>query len=143
MFVLQKSGVNHAGSDKASGHLENAVSPSEHRHQASSSVQTSAQTAASEPPKTPKKSESKTDPEIGIWVTSYGVYYFKFSNLGVHLQLLHSLLKSLSRVPDVDAFHNLLICLKLLVLNAESLESANKEQKGFLIYCLEKLLIPK
>ena len=43
---------------------------------------------------TPKKSESKTDPEIGIWVTSYGVYYFKFSNLGVHLQLFHSLLKS-------------------------------------------------
>jgi protein unc-79 len=42
----------------------------------------------------PKKSESKTDPEIGIWVTSYGVYYFKFSNLGVHLQFFHSLLKS-------------------------------------------------
>jgi hypothetical protein len=44
----------------------------------------------------PKKSESKTDPEIGIWVTSYGVYYFKFSNLGVHLQLFHSLLKSIN-----------------------------------------------
>ena len=42
----------------------------------------------------PKKSESKTYPEIGIWVTSYGVYYFKFSNLGVHLQFFHSLLKS-------------------------------------------------
>jgi hypothetical protein len=49
----------------------------------------------------------------------------------------------LSRVPDVDAFNNLLLCIKLLVINAETLEAANKEQKGFLIYCLEKLLIPR
>lgn len=92
---------------------------------------------------TPKKSESKTDPEVGIWVTSYGVYYFKFSNLQPHLQLLHSLLKELYRVPDVDAFYNLLVCLKMLIVHADCLELANKEQKGFLIYCLEKLLIPK
>jgi hypothetical protein len=92
---------------------------------------------------TPKKAASKTDPDTGIWVTSYGVYYFKFSQLQVHHQLLHSMLKELYRVPDVDAFQNLLICLKRLILHADSLESANKEQKGFLIYCLEKLLIPK
>ena len=49
----------------------------------------------------------------------------------------------LGRVPDVDAFNNLLLCIKLLVINAETLEAANKEQKGFLIYCLEKLLIPR
>ena len=49
----------------------------------------------------------------------------------------------LGRVPDVDAFNNLLLRIKLLVINAETLEAANKEQKGFLIYCLEKLLIPR
>lgn len=92
---------------------------------------------------TPKKAESKTDPEVGIWVTSYGVYYFKFSQLQPHLQLLHSMLKELYRIPDVDAFYNLLVCLKMLIIHGDCLELANKEQKGFLIYCLEKLLIPK
>jgi hypothetical protein len=92
---------------------------------------------------TPKKSESKTDPELGIWVTSYGVYYFKFSQLPNHLQLLHSMLKQLYRVPDIDACYNLLVCLKMLIIHGECLEAANREQKGFLIYCLEKLLIPK
>ena len=92
---------------------------------------------------TPKKADAKTDPEIGIWVTSFGVYYFKFNQLQPHLQLLYSLLKELYRVPDVDAFYNLLICLKMLIIHCDCLELANKEQKGFLIYCLEKMLIPK
>jgi hypothetical protein len=92
---------------------------------------------------TPKKAESKTDPELGIWVTSYGVYYFKLPQLQPHLQLFHAMLKELYRVPDVDAFYNLLICLKMLVLHGDCLEAASKDQKGFLIYSLEKLLIPK
>jgi hypothetical protein len=92
---------------------------------------------------TPKKADAKTDPEVGIWVTSFGVYYFKFNQLQPHLQLLYSLLKELYRVPDVDAFYNLLVCLKMLIIHCDCLELANKEQKGFLIYCLEKLLIPK
>ena len=91
----------------------------------------------------PKKSSSKTDPENGVWVTSYGIYYFKLSQLQVHLQLFHSLLRSLYRIPDVDAFHNLLVSLKMLINHGDCLETANKDQKGFLIYCLEKLLIPK
>ena len=53
--------------------------------------------------KAPKKSDTKTDPEIGIWVTSYGVYYFKFSNLGVHLQLFHSFLKSRRFVFEINS----------------------------------------
>jgi hypothetical protein len=92
---------------------------------------------------TPKKSDAKTDPEVGIWVTSFGVYYFKFNQLQPNLQLLYSMLKELYRVPDVDAFYNLLICLKMLIIHCDCLELANKEQKGFLIYCLEKLLVPK
>jgi hypothetical protein len=52
------------------------------------------------------------------------------------------MLKELYRVPDLDAYYNLLLCLKSLILHGDSLEAANKEQKGFLIYCLEKLLIP-
>lgn len=90
-----------------------------------------------------KKCQPKTDPDIGVWVTSYGVYYFKISQLQPHLQLFYSMLKELYRVPDVDAFYNLLICIKTLVLHDDVLETANKEQKGFLIYCLEKLLVPK
>ena len=86
----------------------------------------------------PKISESKTDPDVGIWVTSDGVYYFKFMHLSPHLQLLYSMLKELYRVPDVDAFCNLLVCLKMLIIHCDCLELANKEQKGFLIYSLEK-----
>lgn len=100
-------------------------------------------TAAPVTASSPLKSSSKTDSETGVWVTSYGIYYFKLSHLQVHLQLFHSLLRSLYRVPDVDAFHNLLVCLKMLIIHGDVLETANRDQKGFLIYCLEKLLIPK
>ena len=86
---------------------------------------------------------NRSDPDGGVWVTSYGVYYFKFSQLAPQLQLLHSLLKEFYRVPDIDAFYNLLVCLKMLVIHGDCLDTANKEQKGFLIYCLEKHLIPK
>jgi hypothetical protein len=85
----------------------------------------------------------KTDPDGGIWVTSYGIYYFKLTQLQPQLQLFYSLLKELYRVTDVDAFYNLLYSLKLLIIHNDCLDIANKEQKGFLIYCLEKLLVPK
>ncbi len=85
----------------------------------------------------------RTNPDAGIWVTSAGIYYFKLSQLAPQHQLFYSLLKELNRVPDVDAFHNLLISLKLLVVHGDCLDSAAKEQKGFLIYSLETLLIPK
>lgn len=92
---------------------------------------------------TPKKAESKTDPDVGIWVTSDGVYYFKFAQLSHHLQLFYSMLKELYRVPDIDAFSNLIQCIKMLVIHCDCLELANKEQKGFLIYTLEKMLVPR
>lgn len=95
------------------------------------------------PPQTPKKAESKTDPDVGIWVTSDGVYYFKFAQLSPHLQLFYSMLKELYRVYDIDAFSNLMQCLKMLIIHCECLELANKEQKGFLIYTLEKMLVPR
>lgn len=95
------------------------------------------------PPQTPKKAESKTDPDVGIWVTSDGVYYFKFAQLSPHLQLFYSMLKELYRVPDIDAFTNLMQCLKMLIMHCDVLELANKEQKGFLIYTLEKMLVPR
>ncbi len=91
----------------------------------------------------PSMTSKTSDSETGVWVTSYGIYYFKLSQLQVHLQLFHSLLKSSFRIPDVDAFHNLLVCLKMLIIHGDCLETANRDQKGFLIYCLEKLLIPK
>lgn len=44
---------------------------------------------------------------------------------------------------DIDALYYLLCCLKLLILNDECLETAAKDNKGFLSYCLEKLLVPQ
>lgn len=85
----------------------------------------------------------RTNPEAGIWVTSCGIYYFKLSQLSTQHQLLYSLLKELYRVSDIDAFYHLLISIKLLVLHADCLELAAKEQKGFLIFSLEKMLVPK
>ncbi|CAF4418085.1 unnamed protein product, partial [Adineta steineri] len=43
---------------------------------------------------------------------------------------------------DIDALYYLLCCLKLLILNDECLETAAKDNRGFLSYCLEKLLVP-
>jgi hypothetical protein len=85
----------------------------------------------------------ESNPDNDVWVTSIGTYYFKLSNLHIHLQLLYSLLKELNNLPDVDSLNNILICLKMLVLHGEALEYAAKDQKGFLVYCLEKLIIPK
>lgn len=44
---------------------------------------------------------------------------------------------------DIDALYYLLCCLKLLILNDECLETAAKDNRGFLSYCLEKLLVPQ
>jgi hypothetical protein len=85
----------------------------------------------------------RTNPEAGIWVTSSGIYYFKLTQLSIQHQLFYSLLKELYRVSDIDAFYHLLISLKLLVIHADVLELAAKEQKGFLIFTLEKMLVPK
>ena len=100
-------------------------------------------TVPSQPEAVKKLPPKKTDPDAGIWVTSYGIYYFKLNQLQPHLQLFHSMLRELYRVPDVDAFYNLLVSLKLLIMHGDCLDTANKEQKGFLIYCLEKLLVPR
>jgi hypothetical protein len=79
----------------------------------------------------------------GVWVTSQGTYYFKLNSLHIHLQLYYSFLKHLNQIYDIDALYNLLICLKMLMLHGSCLETAAKDQKGFLTYCLEKFLIPK
>ena len=44
---------------------------------------------------------------------------------------------------DIDALYYLLCSLKLLILNDECLETAAKDNRGFLSYCLEKLLVPQ
>lgn len=90
-----------------------------------------------------KENKTDHDPEMGVWNTSQGVYYFKLSSLHVHLQLFYTMLKEFPRVPDTDSLYNLLICLKMLIVHCECLETAFKDQKGFLIFCMEKYLIPK
>jgi hypothetical protein len=89
------------------------------------------------------ESTNEANPDNDVWVTSIGTYYFKLSNLHIHLQLMYSMLKELNSLPDVDSLNNILTCLKMLVLHGEALESAAKDQKGFLVYCLEKLMIPR
>lgn len=90
-----------------------------------------------------KEKKKDHDPEMGVWNTSQGVYYFKLSSLHIHLQLFYAMLKEFPRVPDTDSLYNLLICLKMLIVHCECLETAFKDQKGFLIFCMEKYLIPK
>ncbi|UJR25060.1 hypothetical protein I4U23_006420 [Adineta vaga] len=84
----------------------------------------------------------ENNPDAGIWITSQGVFYFKLNTLHVHLQFFYSTLRELDRVIDIDALYYLLCCLKLLILNDECLETAAKDNRGFLSYCLEKLLVP-
>ncbi|CAF1074433.1 unnamed protein product [Didymodactylos carnosus] len=49
--------------------------------------------------------------------------------------------QELDKIIDIDALYYLLCCLKLLILNDECLETAAKDNRGFLTYCLEKLLV--
>ncbi|CAF1634464.1 unnamed protein product, partial [Adineta steineri] len=84
----------------------------------------------------------ENNPDAGIWITSQGVFYFKLNTLHIHLQFFYSVLKELDRIIDIDALYYLLCCLKLLILNDECLETAAKDNRGFLSYCLEKLLVP-
>lgn len=95
--------------------------------------------------KVQKKSESGPDddgPLEGIWQTSQGTFYFKLSNLHIHLQLFYNMVRELSRAPDIDSIYNLLECLKYLILHGEVLDTAFKDYKGFLIYCFEYYLLP-
>ncbi|CAF1346960.1 unnamed protein product [Didymodactylos carnosus] len=84
----------------------------------------------------------ENNPDGGVWITSHGVFYFKLNTLHIHLQFFYSALKELDRVIDIDALYYLLCCLRLLILNDECLETSAKDNRGFLIYCLERLLIP-
>ena len=79
----------------------------------------------------------------GVWVTLQGTYYFKLNSLHIHLQMFYSFLKHINQIFDIDGLHNILICLKILIIQGSCLETAAKDQKGFLIYCLEKFLVPK
>lgn len=125
----------------AEGTAELAVATDEASNEASSDRES--KEASPAPTAAPTAAPRRTNPEAGIWVTSCGIYYFKLSQLSVQHQLLYSLLRELYRVSDIDAFYHLLICIKLLVLHADCLELAAKEQKGFLIFSLEKMLVPK
>ncbi|CAF3245537.1 unnamed protein product [Rotaria socialis] len=90
----------------------------------------------------PSELKVENNPDGGIWITSQGVFYFKLNTLHIHLQFFYSVLKELDRIIDIDALYYLLCCLKLLILNDECLETAAKDNRGFLSYCLEKLLVP-
>ncbi|CAF0807608.1 unnamed protein product [Didymodactylos carnosus] len=83
----------------------------------------------------------ENNPDGGVWITSHGVFYFKLNTLHIHLQFFYSVLKELDKIIDIDALYYLLCCLKLLILNDECLETAAKDNRGFLTYCLEKLLV--
>lgn len=86
---------------------------------------------------------TENNPELGVWVTSQGTYYFKLTSLHAKLQFFYSILKHLNQIFDIDALNYALMCLKMLMLHGACLETAAKDQKGFLIYCLEKYLIPR
>ncbi|KAI0984537.1 hypothetical protein GJ496_010004 [Pomphorhynchus laevis] len=81
-------------------------------------------------------------PENGVWITAAGIYHFRLNSLLPHLQLFYNMLKEISKVWHVDALHQLLSILQMLVLKDEVLTTALKTNVGFLTYCIEKMIVP-
>jgi hypothetical protein len=131
---LSSGGDNQSSSSASSASLNN-------EDETTTNATTTAPTTTAPIPATPEL-KVENNPDGGVWITSQGVFYFKLNTLHIHLQFFYSTLKELDRIIDIDALYYLLCCLKLLILNDECLETAAKDNRGFLSYCLEKLLVP-
>ncbi|CAG2107379.1 unnamed protein product, partial [Medioppia subpectinata] len=77
-----------------------------------------------------------------FWETSYGKFKFTIEELPPQEQLVYVFLKEVSAHNDADVLYHLLYCVKLMSLHSEVLNKAAKNNKGFVIWCQENLLIP-
>uniref|UniRef100_A0AC35TMA7 Protein unc-79 homolog n=1 Tax=Rhabditophanes sp. KR3021 TaxID=114890 RepID=A0AC35TMA7_9BILA len=78
-----------------------------------------------------------------FWDTSVGKFKFKLSALPAELQLIFNLLKNIDREINPDVQYYLLKTLNYLCLHCEALVNSRRDQRGFLIWLQENLLIPK
>ncbi|KAI6239067.1 Uncoordinated protein 79 [Aphelenchoides fujianensis] len=79
----------------------------------------------------------------GVWDTSVGRFHFNIDQLPPQLQFVYALLTNIDREIDPDVQYFLLYILKYLCLHCEALSNARHENRGFLIWAQENLLIPK
>ncbi|KAI6201724.1 Uncoordinated protein 79 [Aphelenchoides besseyi] len=78
-----------------------------------------------------------------FWDTSVGRFHFNIDQLPPQLQFVYALLMNIDREIDPDVQYFLLYILKYLCLHCEALSNAKNENRGFLIWAQENLLIPK
>ncbi|XP_074599916.1 UNC-79 domain-containing protein isoform X2 [Brevipalpus obovatus] len=76
------------------------------------------------------------------WSTSQGKFRIEFEKLPIQLQLLHILLEQISSQNDADVLYHIIYIVKLMALHSEVLNKAAKDNRGYLIWCQENLLIP-
>ena len=81
------------------------------------------------------------DGEQRIWKTQSGLVEFKISELPVDHQLLFVFLREIETCQDADILYHLLGSLKLMCLNADVLNKAVKNHRGFAVYIQETLLM--
>ena len=81
------------------------------------------------------------DGEQRLWKTPSGLMEFKVSELPVDHQLLFVFLHEIEICQDADILYHLLGALKLMCLNADVLNKAVKNHKGFAVYIQETLLM--
>jgi hypothetical protein len=81
------------------------------------------------------------DGEQRIWKIQSGLVEFKVSELPIDHQLLLVFLREIETCQDADILYHLLGSLKLMCLNADVLNKAVKNHRGFAVYIQETLLM--
>uniref|UniRef100_T1JB25 Protein unc-79 homolog n=1 Tax=Strigamia maritima TaxID=126957 RepID=T1JB25_STRMM len=81
-----------------------------------------------------------------FWHTSQGKFKFTLEELPSQLHLIYAISKAISKFEltkyeNADINYHMLSCMKYLILHAECLNRAIKENRGFLIWIQENLLI--
>ncbi|KAI1290734.1 Protein unc-79 -like protein [Halotydeus destructor] len=86
--------------------------------------------------------EAEKEPEAGtVLSTAGGKYTFTLEKLPIEMQLFFALLHEVEKYKDADILYHILGSLKIMCLNAEVLNKAASQQRGFLVYCQENLLL--
>ncbi|ODN04336.1 Protein unc-79 [Orchesella cincta] len=73
------------------------------------------------------------------WSTTLGDFQFSIEELPPFLKFTYELLKA----KDPEVMHNMLKCLRIMFLHGEVFMKASKENRGFVIWCQENLILKK
>ncbi|PAV81415.1 hypothetical protein WR25_22228 [Diploscapter pachys] len=86
---------------------------------------------------------SVTTTSTDFWDTSVGRFRFTFDQLPSQLKMIHALLLSLDSAEDPDVEYFTMNTLKYLCLHCNALANARREFRGYVIWTLENLMVPK